>query len=169
MRILIIGFVVFVIWSFFSVWLYVDKILPSMKKPVAVVTIPEPKNNVADSLMKLKALMPANLQIYFEFNETKFKPDPQKDAGITEFKNWLDKYPASFLSVIGYTDFIGTNDYNMALGLRRAETVRKYLEGKGIPPTRMMADSKGKDQPLGNYITEEGRAQLRRVEISIKN
>ena len=169
MKILITGFAVFVIWCFVSAWIYNDKLLPMMKKQVPVQATPENQTNEADSLMKLKALMPANLQIYFEFNETKFKPDPQKDAGITEFKNWLDKYPASILSVTGYTDFIGTNDYNMALGLKRAETVRKYLEGKGIPPTRMMADSKGKDQPLGNYITEEGRAQLRRVEISIKN
>jgi OOP family OmpA-OmpF porin len=169
MKILITGFVVFVIWSFFSAWLYNDKILPSMKEPVAVVTIPEPKTNEADSLMKIKALMPVNLLIYFEFNESKFKPDPQKESNITEFKNWLDKYPASILSVTGYTDFVGATDYNQALGLRRAEAVRKYLEEKGIPPTRIIADSKGKDQPLKNYITEEGRAQLRKVEISIKN
>jgi outer membrane protein OmpA-like peptidoglycan-associated protein len=169
MRILIIGFVVFVIWSFFSAWLYNDKILPSMKEPVSVVTIPKTKTNEADSLMKLKALMPVNLLIYFEFNETKFKPDPQNDISITEFRNWLDKYPASVISVTGYTDFVGATDYNQALGLKRADAVRKYIEEKGIPPARIVADSKGKDQPLKNYITEEGRAQLRRVEISIKN
>jgi OmpA-OmpF porin, OOP family len=168
MRILIIGFVAFVIWSFFSAWLYNDKILPSMKEPVAVVTTPETKTNEADSLMKLKALMPVDLLIYFEFNEAKFKPDPQKDANITEFKNWLDKYPASILAVTGYTDLVGTVEYNQALGLRRAESVRKFLEGKGIPPARIMADSKGKDQSLKNYITEEGRALQRRVVISIK-
>lgn len=169
MRILIIGFVLFVIWSFFSAWLYVDKILPSMKEPVAVATIPVPKTNEADSLMKLKALMPANLLIYFEFNETKFKPDPQNDASITEFKNWLDKYPASNLSVIGYTDFVGASDYNQALGLRRAEVVLKYLEEKGIASAKIIPDSKGEDQALGDSITKEGRARNRKVEISIKN
>ena len=169
MRILFIGFVAFVIWCFFSAWLYNDKILPSMKEPVAVVIIPEPKSNEADSLMKLKAMMPVNLLIYFEFNEAKFKPDPQIEANITEFKNWLNKYPASILSVTGYTDFIGATDYNQALGLRRAQAVGKYLEGKGIPSGRMKPDSKGEDQPLGDFITDQGRASHRKVEISIKN
>jgi outer membrane protein OmpA-like peptidoglycan-associated protein len=169
MRILLIGFFVFVIWSFFSASLYNDKILPLMKEPVSVVTKPETKTNEADSLIKLKALMPVNLLIYFEFNGSKFKPDPQNDVSITEFRNWLDKYPASILSVTGYTDFVGATDYNQALGLKRAEAVRKYLEEKGIPPTRIMTDSKGNDQPLMNNISAEGRAQQRRVEISIKN
>ena len=101
MRILIIGFVVFVIWSFFSIWLYVDKIKPAMNKPVAVQPNSETQTNVADSLMKLNALMPKDLMIYFEFDNTKFKPDPQTDNSIAEFKTW------SFLSGINRkTDFI---------------------------------------------------------------
>jgi OmpA-OmpF porin, OOP family len=169
MRILITGLVVFVIWSFFSTWLYVDKILPLMKEPVAVPTIPEPKTNVADSLLKLKAIMPETLLIYFGFNEVKFKSDPQIDAGIGEFKKWLAEYQASVLSVTGFTDFIGTSDFNNSLGLKRAEIVQKYLVGKGIQATRIVWDSKGEDQSLGDYFTEEGRARHRRVEISIKN
>jgi OOP family OmpA-OmpF porin len=112
--------------------------------------------------------MPKVLMIYFEFDNAKFKADPQTDISIAEFKNWLDKYPVSILSVTGHTDLVGTPDYNQALGLRRAQIVQKYLEDKGIPSTRIISDSKGEDQPLGDYLTEEGRAKNRRTEISIK-
>jgi outer membrane protein OmpA-like peptidoglycan-associated protein len=168
MRILIIGFVVFVIWSFFSTWLYVDKILPSMKKPVAIQTIPKPQTNTADSLAQFYASMPKELMIYFEFDNVKFKTDPQTEISIAEFKTWLDKHPVSILSVIGHTDLVGTPDYNQALGLRRAEIIQKYLEEKGIPLTRIITGSKGEDQPLGDYLTNEGRVKNRRAEISIK-
>lgn len=168
MRILIFGFVVFVIWSFFSIWLYVDKILPVMKVPVAVQTIPEPKTNAADSLAQLYALMPKDLMIYFEFDKLEFKTDPQADISVAEFKSWLDKYPVSILSVTGHTDLVGTTVYNQSLGLRRALIIQKYLEGKGIPSNRIIANSEGEDHPLGDYLTVEGRAKNRRVEISIK-
>ena len=168
MKILIIGFVVFVIWSFFSTWLYVDKILPSMKEPDAVQTIPEPRNNAADSLALLYASMPKDLMIYFEFDKLKFKTDPQTDISIAEFKSWMDKYPLSILSVTGHSDLVGTPDYNQSLGLKRADIIQKYLEDKGIPRTRIIAGSEGEDHPLGDYLTEEGRAKNRRAEITIK-
>jgi OOP family OmpA-OmpF porin len=168
MRILIFGFVVFVIWSFFSTWLYVDKILPSMNEPVAVQTIPEPKNTVADSLAQLYDSMPKDLMIYFEFNKVKFKTDPQTDISVSDFKKWLEKYPASMLSVTGHTDLVGTIEFNQKLGLKRAEVIQKLLVEKGIPSTRIIPDSKGESQPLGDYLTPEGRAKNRRVEVSIK-
>jgi outer membrane protein OmpA-like peptidoglycan-associated protein len=168
MRILIFGFVVFVIWSFLSTWLYVDKILPSMKEPVAMQTIPEPKNTEADSLAKLYASMPRDLMIYFEFNKLKFRTDPQTDISVADFKSWLEKYPASLLSVTGHTDLVGTTEFNQSLGLKRAMIIQKLLIDKGIPSSRIVSVSKGESQPAGDYLTTDGRAKNRRVEISIK-
>ena len=168
MRILITGFVVFVIWCFISAWLYNDKLLPAMKKPVPIQTIPQAQTNVADSLTRLKAMMPKDLLIFFEFNDAKFKPDPQTDESIAGFKAWLDKYPGSMLSVTGHSDLVGTPDYNQSLGLKRAQIVSKYLETKGINTSRMITESKGEGQPLGDYLTIEGRAKNRRTEITIK-
>ena len=168
MRILITGFVVFVIWCFISAWLYNDKLLPAMKKPVPVQTLPESKTNEADSLMKLKASMPGDLLIYFEFNDTKFKTDPQTDNSIAAFKAWLEKYPGSMLSVTGNTDLVGTAEYNKALGLKRADVVVKYLQEKGINSGRILSESMGKSKPIADYLTTEGRAKNRRTEISIK-
>ena len=168
MRILITGFIAFVIWGFISAWLYNDKLLPVIKKPVAEVTIPENQTHEADSLMKLKASMPRDLSIYFEFNDSKFKPDPQLESSIAPFKAWLEKYPGSTLSVTGHSDLVGTPEFNYELGLKRAQVVTQYLIDQGIATTRILSESMGETKPAANYITAEGRAKSRRTEISIK-
>lgn len=168
MRILITGFVVFVIWCFISAWLYNDILLPAMNRPVPVPTIPNSITSEADSLARLKAMMPKDLLIYFEFNDSKFKPDPQTDKSVSEFKAWLGKYPGSMLSVTGHSDLVGTPEFNQALGLKRALIVGKYLETQGIIPARMITGSKGEDQPAADYLTSEGRSKNRRTEVSIK-
>jgi OmpA-OmpF porin, OOP family len=168
MRILITGFVVFVIWCFISAWLYNDKLLPAIKRPVPVLAIPETPINAPDSLMKIKASMPKNLLIYFEFDALKFKQDPQINQRISEFKAWLDKYPASMLSVTGHTDLVGTTEYNNALALKRAVIIGKYIERQGINAGKIITESKGETQPAADYLTKEGRAMNRRTEISIK-
>ena len=168
MRILITGAIVFVIWCFFSSWLYNDILLPVMRKPVPILATPVSQTNEADSLMKLKAMMPKNLSIYFEFNDSKFKPDPQYDNSIAAFKAWLEKYPGSMLSVEGYTDLVGTTEFNQDLGLKRAYIVGKYLEEHGITTDKIMAKSKGEDTHAEDYITVDGRAKSRRTDISIK-
>jgi OOP family OmpA-OmpF porin len=167
MRVLIIGCFVFVIWSFISAWLYVEKIKPAMNEPVPLTVISESKNNYADSLMRLNALMPKDLVIYFEFDKTILVSDPQTDSRIAEFKNWLDTYPQSMLTVTGRTDFIGTAEYNKALGLERALIVIDYLKSKGVDADRMMTDSKVGNQSFADMITSEGRAKNRSTVVTI--
>jgi OOP family OmpA-OmpF porin len=168
MRILITGTVLFVIWAIFSAWLYNDVLLPVINKPVTVQIVPEQPNPVADSLAKIYASMPKTLMIYFEFDKAKFNSDEQTNNKIAEFKSWLDKYPASMLTVTGHTDLVGTPDYNQSLALKRAQVIEKYLETQGIPAGRMVTESKGELQPAADYITSDGRAKNRRTEISIK-
>lgn len=168
MRILITGAVAFVIWCFVSAWLYNDKLLPVLKKPVPAIPTTEIKNNEADSLMKLKALMPKDLEIFFEFDNAKFKPDPQLENNLAPFRAWLDKYPGSKLCVTGHTDLVGTAEFNQDLGQKRAEAVAKIIQGMGIPAERMSVESMGETKPIAEYITPEGRAKNRRTEITIK-
>lgn len=168
MRILVTGFVLFVIWCFVSAWLYNDILLPSVKKPVTIQTISQTNTREADSLAKIKAMMPVNLQIHFGFNDVQFKPDPQIDARISEFRSWLDKYPNSVLQITGHTDLVGTAEYNNRLGLKRARVVGKFLETKGFNPSRMSIESKGASDPCAGYIAAEERAKNRRTEISVK-
>jgi outer membrane protein OmpA-like peptidoglycan-associated protein len=170
MRILITGFVVFVIWCFISAWLYLDVLLPAMKKPVPVQPIPElqSQKNEADSLAQLFASVPEELMIHFDFDKSIVKADQQTDIRITDFKNWLGKYPVSTITITGHTDFVGTEKYNLDLGLRRALASKAYLGAKGIPLARITAETKGETEPLGDNLTVEGRAMNRRTEISIK-
>ncbi|OFY65695.1 MAG: hypothetical protein A2V64_00305 [Bacteroidetes bacterium RBG_13_43_22] len=168
MRIFITGFIAFVIWCVFSAWLYNNHLLPALREPAPVVTVPDAAAREADSLMKLKALMPEELTVYFEFNDAKFKEDPQYDNSIAEFKAWLEKYPTHKLSVVGHADLVGTPEYNADLGMKRAQVVGKYIEGLGIASDRMMIGSAGESQPAAGYITEEERAKNRRTEITIK-
>jgi outer membrane protein OmpA-like peptidoglycan-associated protein len=168
MRILITGFIALVIWSFLSMWLYVDILKPATRKQVVVQPVQETISREADSLAKLYASMPKDLTISFEFDKTKLITPPEADSKIAEFKAWLEKYPASVISVVGHTDFIGTADYNLKLGQERADIVKKYLEGKGIPADKIITSSMGEDNPAADQITAAGRAKNRSTEVTIK-
>jgi outer membrane protein OmpA-like peptidoglycan-associated protein len=167
MRILATGIIAFMIWSVIAAWLYNDKIRPAMNQMEIVQPAIQTQEAPPDSLSLIRASMPGNLRIYFEFNMTEFKPDPQNDSRIAEFKSFLEKYPSSVLSVKGYTDLVGTPEFNQELGLKRALKVHQYLGEKGVPASRMKAESGGEDIS-SDYITEEGRAKTRRTEISVK-
>ena len=130
MRILITGLIVFVIWSFFSTWLYVNVLKPATTKQVVAQPVTEIQITEADTLIEFYASMPKDLTICFEFDNFKFETDQQTDSSIAEFDKWLDKYPDYLLSVTGHTDFVGTSEYNQALGLERAQVVAEYLEIK---------------------------------------
>ncbi len=71
------------------------------------------------------------------------------------------------LSVFGYTDDVGTREYNQKLSERRAEAVRDYLVEAGIEPLIVNAKGFGKTNPRVNAETEQARAINRRVEIAI--
>ena len=168
MRILITGTVLFVIWAFFSAWLYNDVLLPVINKPVTVQTIPVPPDPVADSLAKTIASMPKPIMLFFDFDKTKFKTDAQTEGRIAEFKSWLGKYPGSLLSVTGHADIVGTSEYNQDLAFQRAQAVVKYLEEQGVLTDRITTQSKGETESADDYITSEARAKNRNTVISIK-
>ena len=68
---------------------------------------------------------------------------------------------------VGYTDSIGTEQYNLGLSQRRANAVKEYLVSKGIAANRIYTEGKGEADPIASNATREGRAQNRRVEIEI--
>jgi len=71
------------------------------------------------------------------------------------------------LVIEGYTDSVGTADYNRRLSGARAEAVRAYLVSRGVPSEQVVAVAKGEDDPVAPNDTPEGRANNRRVEIVI--
>ena len=75
------------------------------------------------------------------------------------------KNSPSLLTLEGYTDSMGSNEYNLALGLRRSETVKQYLAAKGINPETMQAVSQGASKPIADNTSIKGREQNRRVDL----
>lgn len=79
----------------------------------------------------------------------------------------MNKYDDIKLSIVGHTCKIGYKSINLKKGLKRAEQCKMYLVGKGIAENRIITDSKGELAPKYDNKTFLGRAQNRRVEISI--
>jgi outer membrane protein OmpA-like peptidoglycan-associated protein len=69
------------------------------------------------------------------------------------------------ITITGYTDSVGSEAFNLKLGMARANSVKSYLASKGVDAARMIADSKGKADPIAPNSTPEGRQQNRRVVI----
>ncbi len=72
-----------------------------------------------------------------------------------------------YLEIEGHTDSTGPESHNLALGLRRAEAVRRYLSQQGIPLHRMSVISYGESKPVADNSSREGRATNRRVEVRV--
>ncbi len=72
-----------------------------------------------------------------------------------------------YIEIQGHTDNVGSEEYNMTLGERRAEAVRRYLSQQGIALHRMSAISYGESEPVADNKTREGRAQNRRVVLVV--
>ena len=82
---------------------------------------------------------------------------------------FLNRYPDREVIIEGYTDSVGTQDYNQGLSERRAESVRHYLRGQGIDSGRLTASGKGESNPVAGNDSATGRQQNRRVEVIISN
>ncbi|MDI3262296.1 MAG: OmpA family protein [Fulvimonas sp.] len=71
------------------------------------------------------------------------------------------------IEIIGNTDNIGGRESNIALSLARAEAVKAYLVGKGIPADKLTVSGRGPDNPIADNATDEGRARNRRIDFRI--
>lgn len=79
----------------------------------------------------------------------------------------LKEYNKTVIEVAGHTDSTGSDSYNQQLSERRASSVANYLTGQGITQQRLMTVGAGEAHPVASNDTEAGRAQNRRVEMTI--
>ena len=101
----------------------------------------------------------------FDFDKSVLKP-----AGRAALNDLADKMTMIDLELIiatGHTDSIGTDKYNMALSLRRANAVKAYLISKGVDADKIKVEGRGESEPVATNKTREGRALNRRVEIVV--
>lgn len=144
-----------------------DKVLPqcdpNAAAPVArapaesapVASAPPPSEKITLSDEALFAFDKANINA---------EADRRLDELVTRLQG-MDQVER--VVIVGHADSIGTNEYNKELSQRRAESVKRYLEQKGIAPERVDVRAMGETQPVAPNTTSAGRAQNRRVEIEI--
>ncbi len=103
----------------------------------------------------------ATLSVFFDTNSAVLKPE--SFAELDNMAKFLADVPSARGIVEGHTDSVGTDAHNMALSIRRADAVSKYLIGKGIAADRVQPKGFGESQPEGDNSTVDGRTQNRRV------
>jgi OmpA-OmpF porin, OOP family len=101
----------------------------------------------------------------YDFNKSDLKPEGK--ATLDKIAADLKKIKLEVIIAVGNTDSIGTDAYNMALGQRRAQSVKAYLVSKGVDGSRIYTESKGKSNPVASNATAEGRAKNRRTDIEV--
>ncbi len=103
--------------------------------------------------------------VLFEFG----KSDLTSQAGprLDKLAQFLTQFPNRKLLIEGYTDSVGTDAVNQTLSQRRAESVQRALVSRGVTPDRITTQGYGKQFPVADNGSPEGRAMNRRVEIVI--
>lgn len=93
---------------------------------------------------------------------------PGAESKLSQVVDALSTMDPRNLVVEGHTDSQGSDQYNLGLAQRRAETVRSYLVNRGYPSGQVQALGVGEGRPIADNATTEGRANNRRVEIVIQ-
>lgn len=122
-------------------------------------------NQVLQTRDTARGLISTMPDVLFDFNKYTLKPQARerlaKVAGI------LLAYPDLHLEIDGYTDSIGTDQYNQQLSEKRAATVRDYLASQGVQINNIVAEGFGKNNPIASNGTSQGRQENRRVELVV--
>ena len=85
-------------------------------------------------------------RVFFETDSSELTE--QARATLDKQAQWLNNYNRYAFTIEGHADERGTREYNIALGARRAQTVREYLVSRGVPAQRMRTISYGKERPV---------------------
>jgi OOP family OmpA-OmpF porin len=101
--------------------------------------------------------------VNFAFDSAVLKPNAKEkiDKAVAHIQKMSDET----FELLGHTDSIGTEEYNMGLSQRRVDAVRNAMIKAGVAPERLTARGYGETKPIATNSTKEGRAQNRRVEL----
>lgn len=103
--------------------------------------------------------------VNFEFDES-FIPEVNKPV-LDRAVEIMEQVPDMELLIIGHTDAIGTNDYNIPLSQRRAQSIKDYLVEQGADASRLKIKGMGESDPIATNETEQGRFRNRRIEYVV--
>lgn len=104
--------------------------------------------------------------VHFDYNSASLKGEVHKLDGVLDF---MKHNAQSTITIVGHTDKIGSQNYNLKLSKKRAAAVRNFLIGNGIKSSRIKMIGKGKIEPVADNATAEGRAKNRRAEMNLRH
>jgi peptidoglycan-associated lipoprotein len=123
---------------------------------------PAPKAEAAPPKM-VEPIDLVSLRLQFAFDD--YSLSSKAKENLEKLASWMKKADTAKIQVEGHACEIGTNEYNLALGERRANSAKMYLEGLGIAAARLSTISYGEERPLDPGHTEAARSKNRRAEF----
>lgn len=138
-----------------------DSSVREKEEPDSIMTIVEPGKLRHEPLILEKATLDFN----FKFNSAEV--NDKTALYLNDLAQALQDNPELRLKLVGHTDNVGSDAFNMKLSHMRAQKVKDYLVTRGVEGSRISVDGKGMREPLKDNSTQEGRALNRRVELTI--
>jgi peptidoglycan-associated lipoprotein len=136
------------------------------KSETTTTTTPPPTANAIAPGREEDLVANVGDRVFFDFNKANLREDAR--ATLDKQAAWLAKYGNVNVQIAGNCDERGTEEYNLALGQRRANSASSYLKAKGVAGARMTTISYGKDRPTAQGSTEEAWAQNRNAITSVR-
>jgi peptidoglycan-associated lipoprotein len=141
-------------------------LLAACKTPETTATAPAP---TASSIVPgSQEDLVANVgdRVFYDFNMSALRADAR--GTLDKQAAWLAKYASVNVQIAGNCDERGTEEYNLALGNRRANAAASYLKARGVAAARMSTISYGKDRPTAQGSNEQAWAQNRNAITSVR-
>jgi peptidoglycan-associated lipoprotein len=145
---------------------------PMVEGPVQVsVRVSDGKGGTASDAVTIQVIREAVKEVVFEdvhFDFDRYSLRPEAVRALDEAVRSLQENPTLRITVEGHTCNIGTAEYNLALGERRATAVREYLASRGIGADRLQTVSYGEERPKHANAREETRRLNRRAALVVR-
>ena len=140
---------------------------PVVQAPAPVVQAPtiDPNAPVPGSAADFAYQAGGEPRVYFGYDSYTLNGDAR--AALTRQAQWLQTYSNVSVIVEGNADERGTREYNLALGARRADTVKAFLVSQGVSPSRLRTVSYGKERPIDARSNEAGWSRNRNGHTNI--
>lgn len=103
--------------------------------------------------------------ILFDFDSSILRPEARQN--LRKLAQIMSEDDETELMIVGHTDSVGNENYNMRLSLRRAESAANYMISQGLSERRVSVEGRGEYEPIATNETDAGRQENRRVEVAI--